>query len=797
MLVPATRVPTAAPREGNIPKLASSIPELSTFLSLLDTAGLLGIVSSGELTVFAPTNEAFAKLPDILVTFVTRLENRATLSTLLQYHVLPEKLLSNDMHGGAESTLAAGTVLYPTKDTSGVYVRDSRTNRRVHVSHADIVATNGVLHLTNSVLVPGGLIDLFSRSMALQTPVPQQAKIAVAQQSSLSTLASSLPQLATFLSLLGTATLLGALGTGHLTVFAPTNDAFIMVGDALLSFLAEPSNKQSLAKVLKYHMLGNKVPSQSLRSGTVQTLAHTQRMEEELNVTCNSAGIRLTDSWGNTARVTQADVMTAAGIFHVIDTVLMPGAKDTMLEMMAAGPRVRTAQPATPGPLQEILSIPHLPSAPTDRLAQPNPCASTRSATASMHGSLSSIPILASSLPELSTLVSLISVAGVGETLSGGELTMFAPTNDAFAKLPTAVSKFLMDWKNKATLSKVVRYHVLPVRLLSADVRGDAVSTLEGSDVLLKVDELCRVSVGRGTDTMALVTRPDVMASNGLVHVVDTVLISAALNEVIMLALGITQAPTLGERASASIPALVSSLPELSTLMSLLGQAALVDTLDGDGLTLFAPTNDAFRLLPPKMMRFLTTPNNVALKAVLLYHVLSGRLLSAEIQRDAVSTLEGSHVLLEASELGGVTVAGGLNAAAHVIQANLMAMNGVVHLIDAVLVPPNLKDTVLGAVAAPPTIPNLASSMASLTPPSETSPCSGKSNLEGDSHCEFWVGEDARKCESTNYYQLNCALKCCETNPPPQIPTITFVSLLETAGLVETLSGGELTVFAP
>ena len=261
------------------------------------------------------------------------------------------------------------------------------------------------------------------------------------------------------------------------------------------------------------------------------------------------------------------------------------------------------------------------------------------------------------------------------------------------------------------------------------------------------------------------------------------------------------------QRVVLNIAELVVSLPELSILASVLEETGLMVPLSGSELTLFAPTNDAFESnMPEGVAEFLLDPKNrPTLEKVLRYHVVPRRLRTEDMKSDEVpvptfgtSTLvDDEMIYLSTYDPRGIRVVDGGVSTAWVTRADLLATNGALHLIDAVLVPPNLKDTVLGVVAAPPTIPNLASSMASLTPPSETSPCSGKSNLEGDSHCEFWVGEDARKCESTNYYQLNCALKCCEINPPPQIPTITFVSLLETAGLVETLSGGELTVFAP
>merc|ERR1712078_270016 len=154
----------------------------------------------------------------------------------------------------------------------------------------------------DAVLVPAALVETV-RQMINPAPVVQVAEAPpVASLVTIPALASSLPQFSTLVSLLTAADLVGAVSGGSLTVFAPTNDAFAKLPEALVSFLTKPENKQTLAKVLKYHVLGQKVLSKDVKSGTIETL-DTGSM---LYVTADSSGVSLRDGGVNTARVTQA-----------------------------------------------------------------------------------------------------------------------------------------------------------------------------------------------------------------------------------------------------------------------------------------------------------------------------------------------------------------------------------------------------------------------------------------------------------------------------------------------------------
>lgn len=121
--------------------------------------------------------------------------------------------------------------------------------------------------------------------------------------------------------------------------------------------------------------------------------------------------------------------------------------------------------------------------------------------------------------PDFSTLVSAVQAAGLAETLSGtGPFTVFAPTNEAFEALPAGVLDKLLLPENKETLTKILTYHVLPAEVMAADVAAGDVATVEGSNITITTDGGVKVND-------ATVTATDVDASNGVIHVIDQVLV--------------------------------------------------------------------------------------------------------------------------------------------------------------------------------------------------------------------------------------------------------------------------------
>ena len=260
---------------------------------------------------------------------------------------------------------------------------------------------------------------------------------------------------------------------------------------------------------------------------------------------------------------------------------------------------------------------------------------------------------------QFETLASLLDKAGLVNTLAtGGPFTVFAPTDAAFAKLPKATLDSLAA--NPAKLKAVLLYHVVSGAVPTKDVvKLRSARTLNGGRV--------RIQVTGGSVRVdgARVATPDVMASNGIIHVIDRVLIPKAANA--------PKRNVVGTAVAAG---------QFKTLVSLLKQAGLAGTLQGNGpFTVFAPTDAAFAKVPKATLAALGK-DRAKLRAALLYHVARGKLNAAAVaKRTQIVTLNGKSVRVRVAA-GTVRVGG-----ARVTAANVGATNGIVHAIDRVLIP--------------------------------------------------------------------------------------------------------------
>lgn len=253
------------------------------------------------------------------------------------------------------------------------------------------------------------------------------------------------------------------------------------------------------------------------------------------------------------------------------------------------------------------------------------------------------------------TLVQAVEAAGLTETLSGpGPYTVFAPTDEAFSKLPPGALESLM--KNPESLKSVLLFHVVPGRVMAADVvKLKTAKTALGQTVQIDASKGVRVE-------SANVVKTDVTAGNGVIHVIDAVMLPR--NDVIEAA---------------------RSAGSFRTLLAAIEAAGLTDTLRGDGpFTVFAPTDEAFGKLPKNALDVLLK-DKAKLASVLTYHVVSGKVMAADVVKlkDA-KTVQGQSVKIDAS--AGVKVNG-----SKVLKTDVPATNGVIHVIDAVLLPPDVK----------------------------------------------------------------------------------------------------------
>jgi uncharacterized surface protein with fasciclin (FAS1) repeats len=247
--------------------------------------------------------------------------------------------------------------------------------------------------------------------------------------------------------------------------------------------------------------------------------------------------------------------------------------------------------------------------------------------------------------PDFSSLVGALTSAKLVEALSGaGPFTVFAPTNAAFSKLESVPSG--------DALKEVLLYHVASGTFDAKTLlKNGSVKTLQGEVVTVK-----RVGDKVILNDVVMVTTANIEASNGIIHVIDTVLIPPSPKSIVEIAVG---------------------NPNFSTLVGALTSAKLVEALSGAGpFTVFAPTNKAFQKLE-------SIPDGDALKEVLLYHVVAGRLDSAALAGvTEVTTLSGKKVQVA---VHGKWIV--LNGHVFVIKADINATNGVIHVIDSVLIP--------------------------------------------------------------------------------------------------------------
>jgi len=284
-----------------------------------------------------------------------------------------------------------------------------------------------------------------------------------------------------------------------------------------------------------------------------------------------------------------------------------------------------------------------------------------------VEGPTKNIVETAQSLPQFSILVEAVTAAGLGSTLSGpGPFTVFAPTNDAFAALLTELGvtkdQLLAD---KDLLTAVLTYHVLPAQVKAADVPlGKAVTSVQGG--VFKVDSTGgKLVITDGRNRTSNITATDVMASNGVIHVIDKVILPAN--------------KTIVETAQ--------SLPQFSILVEAVVAADLVDALNGKGpLTVFAPTNDAFAALLAELgvTKDQLLADKALLTAVLTYHVVDGRVMKADVPLNTpITTLQTGTFTVDST----LAITDQRMRKASIVATDVFASNGVIHVIDKVILP--------------------------------------------------------------------------------------------------------------
>lgn len=411
------------------------------------------------------------------------------------------------------------------------------------------------------------------------------------------------------------------LDAAAITVFAPTNDAFGAALEAygvssLDELVAELGGIDNLSTVLGFHVVPAVAFADDLADGDqmFNTLG-----DQMITVNKSANGVTVTDALGNTFNVVTADVAIANGVVHVIDGVLLPE-----------------------------LTLPNI--------------------------------VDAATTAGLTTLLDAVTAADLGGTLVDAEaITVFAPTNDAFGNALEAygvsnLTDLVTELGGVENLELVLGFHVVPAVAFSHDLAdGDQTfSTLGGQDISVN-KSMDGVTVTDALGNTFDVIAADVAIANGVVHVIDGVLL-----------------PTI------DLPNLVDAGTDagLTTLLDAVTALDLTTTLtDAEAITVFAPTNAAFDALleaqnVADLDGLVAKLGATAVADVLKFHVVPAVAFSHDLSDgDTFATLDGEELTVNIDGEGNVTVTDVADNTYMVTAANVAIENGVVHVIDGVLLP--------------------------------------------------------------------------------------------------------------
>ena len=444
--------------------------------------------------------------------------------------------------------------------------------------------------------------------------------------------------------------------TSSLTLFAPTDAAFNLLPAGTVAALL--NDIPQLTDILKHHVVADSVMSGMLSNNlTVPTLLGT-----DITVTISGGNVYI-----DNAQVILADLVADNGVVHVIDAVLLPPAPDCagIYNGTALVDSCGTCQQAylyafqtntptfvdnanilVPGidydPATEILVLANDPNNPL-WINDPALCTTN------------TVYDIVSNSPDHTTLKTAIDACALDGYLSAaGPFTLFAPTDAAFNLLPAGTVAALLN--DIPQLSDILKHHVVSDSIMSGMlVNNQTVTTLLGTDITVTIN-----ANGVFIDN-AQVILADLVADNGVVHVIDAVLLPPA--------------------QSVTIYDVVSNSSVHTTLKTAINACSLDGTLSGPGpFTLFAPTDAAFDLLPAGTVAALL--NDIPqLTDILLHHVVADSVMSGMLSNgQIVNTLNGNVTV--STTMGTVYIDNAM-----VTVADIVAENGVVHVIDAVLLP--------------------------------------------------------------------------------------------------------------
>jgi len=665
-------------------------PEHNTLENLVIAAGLAPTLSqAGPYTVFAPTDAAFSALPPSLLNSLNN-DPTGALADALRYHVLEANVASGDLSNGLITTTFLGDDILVTIKNGDVFINQTQ------VTMADIPASNGVVHVIDAVLVPGEtVVDIVVASdehTTLETAV----------------VASELGNILTD-------------PLAEFTVFAPTDAAFNALPAGVLdNLLLDPTG--ALADVLLYHTIDATVESGDLSNGQIAMTVNGDNVIVTLsngNVFINQTQVTTADIPTDNGVVHVIDAVLVPGntvvdaalsvdtlstlVTAVVAAEVAPVLTDPFAEFTIFAPTDAAFANLPAGVLDDLLADPtgDLANVLTYHALDSEVFAADLSngqiATAVFDDDIivtinsdgdvfinqaqvevtdvqtdngvvhiidavlvpgETVVDIALDSPVHTTLVSAVVQSGLVPLLVDPflNLTVFAPTNDAFDALPAGVLDGILA--DEALLVGVLAYHAIPVEVPSADItNGLAINTLAGNTLITTL-----TGAGDLFIDQALVTGGDLDADNGVVHVIDDVLVPVTTVVDVAIGSGVHQNLVNGVVFSELAPVLTEPFAEY---------------------TLFAPTDDAFNSLPTGVVDDLFADPTGALADVLVYHTLDAQVLSGDLTNGQIATtINTDDVIVTLTSNSEVFI-----NQAQVSTPDIEVGNGVVHVIDDVLVP--------------------------------------------------------------------------------------------------------------
>jgi len=690
-LLLASSIPLIASADAS-KDIPTNVEETGVHDSLYDAvvqADLLATLQgTGRFTLFAPTDQAFIDAGIDLVALDTP-EGKVALQDILLYHVVSSEVPSSAVTDGMLATMANGDKVKFGVNNGDVTVGGAT------VTTADVPASNGVIHIIDTVLTPP--VDI--PATAQTTGIHNSLVAAVVQAELLATLQ----------------------GTGPFTLFAPTDQAFTDAGIDL-GALDTPEGKVALQDILLYHVVSAEVPAADVTDCMSADAANGQPLSFTVG----------TSVMVNGATVVAADVVTSNGLIHVIDKVLTPtdtprdiprtaqctGVHDSLVAGVIQAELLETLQGTGPftlfAPTDQAftdagidlasLDTPEGKAALTDILlyhvvsgevpssavtdcmsatavnGQPlaftvgttvmvNDATVTTADVATSNGvihvidkvltpsaSPNDIPRTAQCTGIHNALVSAVVQAELLTTLQGdGPFTLFAPTDQAFTDAGIDLAS-LDTPEGKAALTDILLYHVIAGEVPSSAVTEClTATTVNGNPISFTVGDGVMVND-------ASVTLADVNTSNGVIHVIDKVLTPTATPN--------------------DIPRTAQCTGVHNSLVASVIQAELLPTLQGDGpFTIFAPTDQAFIDAGIVLADLDTPEGKAALSDILLYHVVAGEVPASAVTDCMSATAVNGNPL--SFTVGDSVMVNG----ATVTATDVATSNGLIHVIDKVLTP--------------------------------------------------------------------------------------------------------------